>query len=370
MIVAGGYNNSYQSIGGIYNPINEEWQLTSAVGAPVRRDHSAVWTGSEMIVWGGWFNEGLNTGAIYNPVSDDWNQLSLTGAPEARQRNTVIWADDKMIIWGGYSNNSELLNSGGIYYPENDLWTDISTDGVPDPRSSHSVVLADDNMIIWGGINNSNGFQYLDSGGVYNISEDSWLEINQDGAPSARFEHTAVWANNQMIIWGGFERINGVVQFPTTGGAYNPITMKWENMEVVGSPVGRNRHSAVWTGNEMIVWGGFYTMNTFGTYVPPEMFSIGGELLGLIGDGISLRLNSNEDLLLVENDLFTFNGLLFQGSEYEVVVVEHPNFPLQTCIVEGGRGFNISTNISDIQIICGEFIDLIYSNGFETATPN
>jgi hypothetical protein len=37
-----------------------------------REEHTAVWTGSEMIVWGG-ATDGLNTGGRYNPVTDTWD---------------------------------------------------------------------------------------------------------------------------------------------------------------------------------------------------------------------------------------------------------------------------------------------------------
>ena len=52
--------------GGRYNPGTDSWTATSTTNAPAGRDdHTAVWTGSEMIVWGGLWHEYLNTGGRY-----------------------------------------------------------------------------------------------------------------------------------------------------------------------------------------------------------------------------------------------------------------------------------------------------------------
>jgi hypothetical protein len=55
-----------------------------------------------------------------------------------------------------------------------------------------------------------------------------------------------------MIIWGGFDGLNGV----NTGGRYNPSTDNWTATSTANTLAGRYTHTAVWTGSEMIVWGG------------------------------------------------------------------------------------------------------------------
>jgi len=54
-------------------------------------------------------------------------------------------------------------------------------------------------MIVWGG---SGGPSDLNTGGRYNPGTDTWTATSLTGAPSARELHTAVWADNEMIIWG------------------------------------------------------------------------------------------------------------------------------------------------------------------------
>src|SRR5205814_9067748 len=46
-----------------------------------------------------------------------------------------------------------------------------------------------------------------------------------------------------------------------TGGRYNPGTDSWTATTTTGAPAGRELHKAVWTGSQMIVWGGFDDVN-------------------------------------------------------------------------------------------------------------
>ena len=82
--------------------------------------------------------------------------------------------------------------------------------------------------------------------------DDTWTAIS--GQPDARHSHTAVWTGNEMIIWGG-EVFNFI--FFSTGGRYNPGTDSWTPTSGVNAPTARSAHTAVWTGTEMIVWGGY-----------------------------------------------------------------------------------------------------------------
>jgi hypothetical protein len=79
-------------------------------------------------------------------------------------------------------------------------------------------------------------------------------------APSGRSGHTAVWTGSEMIVWGGVDGVDA----RATGGRYNPATNAWTPTSVdANAPSQRSGHRAVWTGAQMIVWGGY----DGGTYV-------------------------------------------------------------------------------------------------------
>ena len=134
-----------------------------------------------------------------------------------------------------------------------DTWTRTSTADAPTRRVSHTAVWTGSEMIVWGGCDN---FFFCNNvsntGGKYNPSTDSWAATSTTDAPDARYEHTAVWTGSEMIVWGGW---NGG-SFFNTGGRYNPSTDSWTATSTTNAPSARSSHTAVWTGSEMIVWGG------------------------------------------------------------------------------------------------------------------
>ena len=264
MIVWGGcrpeYNNGnctsrMTATGGQYNPVTDTWTPTSTVNAPAPRvDHTAVWTGTEMIVWGGYF--ALNTGGRYNPVTDTWVATNTATAPEGRRAHTAVWTGAEMIVWGGFNSTNASLNTGGRYSPSTDSWTATSTAGAPSARGYHTAVWTGLEMIVWGGLSAPAGGSPTNTGGRYNPSTDSWQPTSIAGAPPPRYGHTAVWTGSLMIVWGA--------RYDKTGGRYNPATDTWQPTDTNDAPQQLYNHAAIWTGTEMLVWGesgeGVYAM--------------------------------------------------------------------------------------------------------------
>ena len=78
---------------------------------------------------------------------------------------------------------------------------------------------------------------------------------------------TAIWTGNEMIVWGGTPDYDHGLD---TGGRYNPSTNSWTATSTTNAPTARAGHTAVWTASEMIVWGGSGVnfFNTGGRYNP------------------------------------------------------------------------------------------------------
>jgi N-acetylneuraminic acid mutarotase len=99
-------------------------------------------------------------------------------------------------------------------------------------------------------------------------TDNTWTPTSITSAPDGRMLPTAVWTGSEMIVWGGTtDRINGL----NTGGRYNPSTDSWTPISTTNAPIARFAHTAVWTGKEMIVWGGYNNstrLNTGGRYDP------------------------------------------------------------------------------------------------------
>ncbi len=70
-------------------------------------------------------------------------------------------------------------------------------------------------MIVWGG---GSGTDY---GARYNLATDTWTPTSQGtNCPFGRTEHAAVWTGTEMIIWGGEYYQGGSDHQLANGGRY------------------------------------------------------------------------------------------------------------------------------------------------------
>lgn len=156
-----------------------------------------------------------------------------------------------MIIWGGRSNLTTLDN-GGIYDPVNDQWSPLNSAVGITNRANHTAVWSESSssMLVWGGTDDSG--TPLNNGGRYTGFLATWSRIDPPAFSfAARHGHTAVWTGTEMIVWGGTDG----AQRLNDGAAYNPGTGAWR-ATATPSLTGRTGHTAVSAGGEMIVWGG------------------------------------------------------------------------------------------------------------------
>ena len=208
--------------GGCFDDI---WAATAI--APFKRsEHTAVWTGTEMIVWGGAYTGATgypNTGGRYNPSTDSWTATNTANAPPGRWGHTAVWTGSEMIIWAGVEGQF-AVNTGARYNPVTNSWTATSTTNAPVP-GIYTAVWAGSEIIVWSGV----------SGGKYNPNSNSWTAISTTNAPSPRGAHTAVWSGSEMIVWGGTDG-SIFTPDPVTGGRYNPSTDNWTATSTTNVP--------------------------------------------------------------------------------------------------------------------------------------
>jgi hypothetical protein len=255
-----------------------ETQDQSWVGAvdipldlPRRYGHVAVWTGKRMLVWGGTDGYAIyKNGRVFQPwPAPTWTEMNMSGAPGAREGATAVWTGEEMIVWGGW-NGYYAERTGHVYNPELDAWTgEISTDGAPSGRFGHTAVWTGDRMVIFGGTDNQENYRPLPDAYAYDPATDSWSALNTTNAPAARFGHTAVWADDKMIIWGGIGYVDGEAVMYNDGALWQGDT--WYALPgSTYAPQARYYHSAVWTGSQMVVWGGVGLFGEELDFIPSE----------------------------------------------------------------------------------------------------
>jgi hypothetical protein len=248
--------------GAAYLPSTNTWKAMSNSSAPAGRAlHTAVLAGEGIAYWGGQYYDTStkyrNSGAIYYPATDTWSAaMGTTGAPSARGQHTAVWTGTQMIVWGGYGGT--YLQDGGRYTPATNSWSPLFQ-GLT-ARSDHTAVWTGTYMVVWGG---GNGTVVFADGAVYDPKMDQWSPLPAVPASFAgRRQHTAVWTGDEMIIYGGNSTAGSTAALKSAA-AFSFAKGTWRLIDTSSLIVGQMLHAAAWTGSRMIVWGGVDTTSQY-----------------------------------------------------------------------------------------------------------
>ena len=301
------------SDGAAFDPAAKSWRLISAAPITGRGGSAVAWTGTEMIICGGANTEGvLLDGAAYDPARNTWRTIE-TGPLRPWTSIVAVWTGDEMIVLGGDSLTTQAL----AYTPKTDSWRHLAAPSAPlvvataapalplawngrnllavlqpssgQPTVPVSVLGSDSPQIVVA----ENAF--VRQIGVYTMSNDTWADsFIPVGAPEPALVHlttlkttdgsnstvaifpssqstptvldingacigtsasrpsnltqvtaTPVWTGDEILYWGGGE----------TGLEWNPSSGVWRNF-AAGSLRRRTASHNIWAGGELLAWGG------------------------------------------------------------------------------------------------------------------
>jgi Kelch motif len=224
--------------GGRYNTVTNTWR--SMADPPTTSIDAAVWDGSEMLTFG----EG---GLAYDPVRDAWRTLPATGAPAARTQGVVVWTGAEMLVWGGSGAAGDFAD-GARFNPTTNTWRPISPNGAPGPRFNPVGVWTGSQLLVWGGQDVGTA---LSDGAAYDPATDTWVPISSDGEPTLRSAAAGVWSGSELLIWGGTASPGAILD----GARYDPALDRWATIATDGGPDQAVAHTAaVWDGFELLIW--------------------------------------------------------------------------------------------------------------------
>lgn len=89
--------------------------------------------------------------------------------------------------------------------------------------------------------------------------ESAWAELSSGwtalpSPPFVRARAVSVWTGAELVHWGGDSNYAGTHH--SDGAAYDPLSQTWR--QLAPSPlVGRSTAGAVWSGSEVFIWGGW-----------------------------------------------------------------------------------------------------------------
>jgi hypothetical protein len=172
-----------------------------------------VWDGTKVIMFGGWINlNGDTTNDLwwYNPGTNTWTQRIAQGAPGSpspRVGHAMAWDGTKVIMFGG-DHETTKTNDLWWYDSGTNTWTEKiaqGTSGSPSPREPQTMVWDGAMVIMFGGLGYDNS--YRNDVWWYGPGQNIWTEKIAQGAPgspAARHRHTMVWTGTKVIMFGGY----------------------------------------------------------------------------------------------------------------------------------------------------------------------
>lgn len=357
-IGCGGPGNADDASGDADVP--ESWTPMSAVGEPeLRAGPSTVWTGTEMIVFGGLGTSGvqLDGGGAYDPALDQWRPIAdppfysqgshawwtgqrvlalgcsqtlpgpgsmpthqllvevydleqdswqlFKSAPRSEtgcSELVAVWTGTDVVVAGGTATTAwaeayrlatdtwRVLASAPIGYPVSATWdgSQVLVLGVnADPSSPGDAVLTklgyDVAIDTWtalapppyrfnvtgslmaGDVELHTGFAEDPAQTpelvMYVPASNTWRVPSRSGAYSPRVGQSFVWTGAEVLVWGGSTAYDGVTHeggVPLNDGVgYDPETDTWMPMLISAeTPTPRRFPAAAWTGTELLIWSG------------------------------------------------------------------------------------------------------------------
>jgi len=135
---------------------------------------------------------------------------------------------------------------------EQGAWRRIAEAPIP-PAGGMATAWTGRQLVVWGGGSGGGGnWQPSAAGAAYDPAADRWEVLPAAPVPG-RIGASAVWTGREVLFWGGQAGPDTIF---ADGAAYDPATKLWRTLPA--APIGgRTQYEAVWTGREMIVWGGF-----------------------------------------------------------------------------------------------------------------
>jgi hypothetical protein len=292
--------------GALYDPLTDQWTLVAKDGRTPspRALATAVWTGSVVVVWGGGDAAGTTAyadGARYDPATNAWTDMA-SGAT-ARRAPVGVWTGTRALFWGGWDNTGLPIAGAAYYDPALNAWTPATTAGDPgavlhaawawsgthlytyggqpggtgrfdkafrlDPAADAWSALPNGPTARYGAFGNWDGAAFVavngrdgstpkDDGKYF--AGTTWTGIEKGGMPTNRFapHRRSGWSaavrDGVSLFVGGMAVTS--TSFAHNGGEFDRTLNHWTTVPTWPSDQDHEWGVGVWTGAELVVWGG------------------------------------------------------------------------------------------------------------------
>ncbi len=238
--------------GSIFAPTNDTWtwsagtwrRVPTAVSPSSRADGALAFDGRRFILFGGVGLGGLGNLVSYGDTwafeDDRWTRLSPAASPGARNAHAMSYDPglDRIVLHGGYDGVRQLADT---WLWDGEEWS--STAAGPTPRSSHTLAYDGSRTIAFGGAPSGEGL--LDD--VWAFDGLAWTQLEVSLLPEARQQHAAVFTGERMLLFGGFVQDDDVWSWDGS---------EWSRRRPASVLPARAEAQMVQVGSDIVLYGG------------------------------------------------------------------------------------------------------------------
>jgi hypothetical protein len=254
LLVVGGFDSQFQGLAdaAAYDPATDQWRPIARMPDAVVEGYAWAWTGSELVILAA---DGT-AAAAYHPAADTWRELPPPPLPDDLYNMGATWTGTEVVALA-YPNGVSTMAVAASYDPLTDQWEQLPESpivalwGMAGPIWTGEEILAVSRSLSTGIPDDiPPDTTYV---AQYDPAEGTWRTA---GVQSAFQEvRASVWMGDRLF---------------SSEAIYVPATDKWL---VPPQHPPRELESPVWTGTEVLYWGG----------------GPGGEALNRLNDGLAYR---------------------------------------------------------------------------------
>jgi hypothetical protein len=200
---------------------------------------------------------GTSTACVATPPGQ-WVATSTANAPTPSDRLLTIWTGKLLVIFSA--------TDGSVFDPCANSWRRASIDGMPPQLPEYNTslpyapVVAGDRIVVLFPATTGNlaASASTVAAAVYDLVANRWTTLPLGGtAPAPRDGAAVVWTGTEIIVWGGsVESAMGTTVLLGDGARLDPQSGRWTPMAGALAPAPRMWAGAQWTGSRFVVLGG------------------------------------------------------------------------------------------------------------------
>ncbi len=251
---------------GILKP-SSSWTLKNPGTAPSARQYhtmASVDNTDKVVLFGGWDGGYLADTWVYDLSDNTWTNMNPLGnKPTARMGHAIasISGDDKVVIFGGWdstSSSGNYLYDTWVYDLSDNTWTNLNPATHPPDRIYHSMasITNEDKILLFGG-KVGPGSKYGDTW-IYDLSNNTWTQKFTINKPSPVYgpPMASIYNDDKIVLFGGYL---GFHNYDDKTWVYDYSDNTWTNQYPIIHPSARGNGpmATIFNDDKVIMFGGY-----------------------------------------------------------------------------------------------------------------